>query len=164
MVKTVLKRTSRGDLSSPPSIHLANIEDTPPRASYGSGRFRSNQRPLGILHAPSGSYIQVGDPNRSLIEGSSEIIAAYNDDGDIDQGNKKVKQWQFWQDRIIPELVPVYMRLYRETVSLSRLHEVRNSILCPGCENGRIIPVSCIFFDRMSLFHLPDIFLILYRY
>lgn len=64
---------------------------------------------------------------------------------------KEERQWRNWSRDIIPALLKPYMRLLRETDSLRHKNKVSSASGCSGCHLGRLIEVSCIYFDSKFL-------------
>ncbi|KJA12507.1 hypothetical protein HYPSUDRAFT_105012, partial [Hypholoma sublateritium FD-334 SS-4] len=60
------------------------------------------------------------------------------------------RQWSKWSQDIIPALLQPYMMLMEETQSLRNTSHLQNSQLCKGCKNGRLIYISCVFFNKID--------------
>lgn len=67
------------------------------------------------------------------------------------RATKIERQWTKWSQDIIPALLQPYMILMEETQSLRETSSLQSSQLCKGCENGRLIHVSCVFFNSKFL-------------
>ncbi|KAJ7577603.1 hypothetical protein C8J56DRAFT_1060774 [Mycena floridula] len=170
MVKSILNRHST-KLSSSPANGLFIVGQAPSRRqSYGvrpamksvgiTDRFGEGQpRPGAIpvaVHAPSGSYIEVGNiGGQTRKQGAAGGGVFPIDQGDSSSTSpKKAKQWAAWQNEIIPVLKPIYKVLIQSTCSLSQMDVVRNPEKCYGCSEGRIVTVNCIYFDRITILKL----------
>lgn len=79
-----------------------------------------------------------------------------SDTGDLDDNSdganarratKTERQWIKWSQEIIPILLQPYMILMEETQSLRDTSALKDTQHCQGCEKGRIIHVSCLFFN-----------------
>ncbi|KAJ7589950.1 hypothetical protein C8J56DRAFT_783748 [Mycena floridula] len=122
---------------------------------FGEGQPRPGAIPVAV-HAPSGSYIEVGNIGGQTREQGAAGGGVFP----IDQGDssstspKKAKQWATWQNEIIPVLKPIYKALIQSTCSLSQMDIVRNPEKCYGCSEGRIVTVNCIYFDRITILKL----------
>ena len=63
------------------------------------------------------------------------------------RATKIERQWTKWSQETIPALLQPYMILMEETQSLRDTSKLQNIQLCKGCENGRLLNVSCVFFN-----------------
>jgi hypothetical protein len=133
------------------------------------------RRPYGIPHAVIGAQGRVYTPmglfsqalgQHTLMEGFDAEMAqiplgdddpaggggdgAEPDEAAIRAG-KKERQWQKWSGDIIPALLKPYMGLLRQTSGLREMEGVHKEKGCTGCTNGRLLEVSCVFFERMSV-------------
>lgn len=118
----------------------------------------------GKVYTPDGLFVQVTTPTKPHV--SADDDSDSDDDHEIlsdnglehtgdayeKQQNKKRRQWQKWSEVVIPAMLKPYMQLLQETESLRSLNSVRHQQGCRGCLQGRLLDVSCIFFDSM---HLP---------
>lgn len=75
---------------------------------------------------------------------------------------KNERQWRKWSEDIIPVLLKPYMTLLRETDSLRERNKSFQHQGCAGCAEGRILNVSCIYFDSMFLFPCFTLILIIF--
>ena len=71
-----------------------------------------------------------------------------DDDEDDPDAEKKQAQWLRWTREVIPAMVQPYLSLLRGSGNLSNLANVRSDVGCSGCEVGRWLTVSCIYFER----------------
>ncbi|KAJ7587793.1 hypothetical protein C8J56DRAFT_1014557 [Mycena floridula] len=53
-----------------------------------------------------------------------------------------------------PSLMQVYMDVYRQTHSFSKLDAARSQPCCPGCEDKTVLNVVCVFLDRIDTIRL----------
>ncbi|KDR65487.1 hypothetical protein GALMADRAFT_42870, partial [Galerina marginata CBS 339.88] len=63
---------------------------------------------------------------------------------------KKQRQWRRWSEDIIPALLKPYLSLLHESSGLRNMEEFRKPKGCTGCDDGRLIEVSCIFFEKIE--------------
>ncbi len=90
----------------------------------------------------------------------SDVQMVYRDDVSDDEdyssddvqalekrSNKKMQQWKKWTEVIIPAMLQPYMALMHETDSLRNIENCRKSSFCDGCNNGRMLNVTCIYFN-----------------
>ena len=59
---------------------------------------------------------------------------------------KKARQHTRWMDEVVPMLIPLHLRLLRETESL-RISPIHVSSVCT-CKSGRSLTVMCLYFQR----------------
>lgn len=132
------------------------------------------RRPYGVPHAvvgaqgrvytPSGLFAQVVGGDNVIDAPDVEIAhvplgeyfgAGSGDGGQPDNAEKsagkKERQWQKWSEDIIPALLKPYMSLLRKTSGLRTMEGVRKNQGCVGCIKGRLLEVSCVFFEREFL-------------
>ncbi len=57
------------------------------------------------------------------------------------------RQWTKWSQEVIPALLQPYMVLMEKTQSLRDTSNLGSTQLCKGCGNGRLLNVSCVFFN-----------------
>lgn len=99
--------------------------------------------PIGGTSAPGVDDTDSDDDYKMLSDdGLEDVGAAYEK-----QQDKKRRQWQKWSENVIPAMLKPYLQLLRETESLRSLNLVRNQQQCLGCSGGRMLDVSCIFFE-----------------
>ena len=91
-----------------------------------------------------------------LYRNSVSVNEDYSSDDDIEslekRSNKKMQQWKKWTEVIIPAMLQPYMALMHKTDSLRNIENCRKSPFCNGCNNGRILNVTCIYFNSKQLF------------
>ncbi|KIM39165.1 hypothetical protein M413DRAFT_75239, partial [Hebeloma cylindrosporum] len=63
---------------------------------------------------------------------------------------KKQKQWRKWSEDVIPALLQPYMTLLRETEGLRNINSKRQADGCDGCSEGRLLNVTCVYFDNLE--------------
>jgi len=85
-----------------------------------------------------------------------------DDDRDDPDAEKKQSQWLRWSSEIIPAMVQPYLSLLRDSENLGNLAGLRNSGGCIGCDAGRRIAVSCIYFERRPSNIIPAVSLLLW--
>ena len=68
-------------------------------------------------------------------------------DANLKRSSKKQCQWRKWSKDITPVLLKPYMSLMQETESLRNIGMIRGRTGCKGCANGRMLDVSCIYFN-----------------
>ncbi|KDR70632.1 hypothetical protein GALMADRAFT_144531 [Galerina marginata CBS 339.88] len=66
------------------------------------------------------------------------------------QTRKRQKQWAKWSTVIIPKMLGPYVTLLQETQSLRDMSVVASRVFCEGCDHGRPLEVSSIYFDRIK--------------
>lgn len=118
--------------------------------------------PVGRVYAPSGIYGQIpGDfplpghiPDPQVHSHVEEEVVDEDEDEDesmVDtEASLKAKRlWQRWSEEVIPDLLKPYLQLLRKTGGLRVMDKVHNRAGCKGCANGRLINISCVFFESM---------------
>lgn len=137
-------------------------------------------QPEGLLHAPSGKLAQMNTDRTAFMTSAShshddssgddddeyelfEESAATGDDY-AKQQDKKKRQWRKWSETVIPAMLKSYLSLLRETDSFQNLDKVRNSQICTGCPQGRLLQVSCIYFNSAFTNILFNLFSVAYMY
>ena len=95
-------------------------------------------------------YVETGDDVEGAAGDDVEVLqGASADDGEArKRAHKKERQWRKWSEDIIPVLLKPYLTLMRETQSLPHVEGVRGRRGCTGCTVGRLIEVSCSYFNR----------------
>jgi len=158
-----------------PQSHLVPIDQAPKkRRPYGSkqavygvgtrivtpaGVFAKVINPVGnstsVGHVPLGEDMEMeidGDGGVSVMyAGAGEEVAAgghVEDSEEIRRVHKKERQWRKWSEDVIPVLLKPYLTLMRETQSLRHIERIRDKRGCTGCIQGRLLEVSCIYFNR----------------
>ena len=96
----------------------------------------------------AGEAQSLGRDAGSEVQASQEAL---NDGEERKRAHKKERQWRKWSEDVIPILLKPYLTLMRETQSLRHIEEVRGRRGCTGCTAGRLLEVSCIYFNRKSL-------------
>ncbi len=80
----------------------------------------------------------------------------YSSDNGIEslekRSNKNIQQWKKWTEVIIPAMLQPYMTLMHETDSLRNVENCRKSSFCNGCNNGRMLNVTCVYFNSKQFF------------
>lgn len=62
---------------------------------------------------------------------------------------KQEKQWQTWTIKIIPSLLPIFLRLLHETQSLRDQPRTTHHV-CHCAKSGRRLEIVCVYFQRSS--------------
>lgn len=123
-------------------------------------------QPSGLLHAPSGKLAQTNSTEQTFVpsnlHASNDAMSDEEDEYELfeedsavtgdeyaKQQDKKRRQWRKWSETIIPEMLKPYLSLLRETESFRSLDNVRRRQICTGCSEGRVLQVSCIYFNSM---------------
>lgn len=123
------------------------------------------QRLPGQLFTPEGLFIQptplssasrtAGNADHDSDSESSNNMDVSEDES-VETGaayekqqDKKRRQWQKWSEVTIPAMLKPYLELLRVTDSLRDISHVRGRQGCTGCHHGRMLEVSCIYFDSM---------------
>jgi len=99
-----------------------------------------NSSMQGIEKSGAITYAETGD-RTEVLRDAAEIEA------ESKRADKKQRQWRKWSEDIIPTLLQPYMSLMRETESLRHIDSVRGRKGCQGCVAGRLIDVSCVYFN-----------------
>lgn len=116
------------------------------RRAYGTGDPTSE--PRANIYIPEGHLVQHTD---SYLETEQDIFRALATTIEVEghyQG-KKERQFQRWEGEILPALMEPYMKLLRDTDSLRNMHVTKLAVGCTGCQSGRLLKVSCVFFESM---------------
>lgn len=102
-----------------------------------------------------GDYIAIGEELRDDVEEEEdqEEVEAGGLSGAV--LGKKQKQWRAWSETIIPLMVEPYISMLAKTNSLRDIHLVQgHREACSGCDQGRILDVSCVYFNsRFQFFY-----------
>lgn len=160
-------------LPFPPSVVLSK-SCTMSRSYVSKASKVFDYRPARVVTA-HGTFTQVINPDRSedTISDYSmnadtvddPVLVVQPDDGVFEQSStteaaaqqrfaKHERQWRKWSEDIIPALLKPYMALLRETNSLRDRNRASGHLGCVGCVHGRILDVSCIYFDSMVQYQL----------
>lgn len=111
--------------------------------------------PEGLVYGPTGVYSHITRPISQPTEhGEGGAVSFEEADVDLDSSqhaNKKERQWRKWSEDIIPALLKPYLSLLQETSGLRNMNNARKRNLCEGCMQGRLLDVSCIFFESKLL-------------
>lgn len=67
---------------------------------------------------------------------------------------KRQRQWRKWSEDIIPALLQPYMALLSETKGLRYINSKRQGDSCDGCSGGRLLDVTCVYFESMLFFKI----------
>lgn len=116
----------------------------------------------GRVWTPQGLFAQVTKnsmPSADLpsIETTVHVplYVSSDEEDEVDpDANKKQLQWRRWSEEVIPSMIEPYMDLLLETGGLQDLDRVRHLQGCGGCSSGRLLEVSCVYFERMFAFRL----------
>jgi len=164
-----------------PAIHQSGLipaEDLiPSRHPYGSKNIRLSfegrvSTSVGLFSqvlpdsghtAPSGDNIS--SPT-AMVGGDGDKGETGDSDGRTADDNvtkearalKRQRQWRKWSADIIPALLQPYMSLLRETEGLRDINTKRQGDSCPGCSDGRLLEVTCVYFDSRSFLIYFDFF------
>lgn len=170
VMPTAFKRNRKGhtareveDTASPTDT-LVPVEALPKvRKPYGFQDAITG--PHGLVYAPSGVYSHQGEPSTghgldnttkdfeaiTLEAGTFVMKDTAGGTGAEDQAKKKQRQWQKWSKDIIPALLKPYLDILHQTSGLRNMDVIRKGIECKGCSKGRLLEVSCIFFESRLL-------------
>jgi len=99
--------------------------------------------------------VEMGEVAITYVETTTEsemLHPPLETDANLKRTTKKQRQWRKWSEDIIPALLKPYMSLMRETESLRNINMVRDRRGCAGCMNGRVLDISCIYFNSKSTF------------
>ena len=72
---------------------------------------------------------------------------------------KKQRQWRKWSEDVIPALLQPYLALLRETEGLRDVNSKRYVNSCAGCVKGRLLDVTCVYFESMQIIWCIFIFI-----
>lgn len=160
MPANVFRRAAKKSVvPAPPVIEgLVPIDDLPKaRKPYGAKDAIIGAQ--GLVYTPTGLYSQIAEssPERlELDDEMSHIFLADADDIDAERrASKKQRQWRKWSEDIIPALLKPYMDLLLETDGLRDMNRINRKQGCKGCNLGRLLDVSCVFFGS-RLFGIFD--------
>lgn len=127
-----------------------------PYASRDAGLLIGHQ---GLVYGPTGVFSHVG-PTAPALQGDlgGDNLEVMPVDGDEAQPNasdeqraaKNQRLWDRWMREVIPTMVKPLLELHQNTSSLRDMAVVRLLPRCPGCENGCLLPICCIFFESKS--------------
>jgi len=94
--------------------------------------------------------VEMGEVAVTYVEAMSEPEISHpvlETDANLKRTSKKQRQWRKWSEDIIPALLKPYMSLMQETESLRNIGLVRGRKGCSECMDGRLLDVSCIYFN-----------------
>lgn len=137
------------------NVNLFPVNTAPkPRKSHKAANLPSAA--LGNLYTPAGHFVQPFDPevssaskNTDPFEPLATTLTFENDGETVQMSGKKQKQFQRWENEVLPSLMEPYVKLLHEMDSLRNMAQVRSRRQCTGCGSGRLLNVACIFFERM---------------
>ena len=150
----VFKRVSALNSSSPlKATGLIPVND--PTYNYR----KSGQVLESLVYTLLGTFSQIVAPSNvepGGIEGPSELKTFHVPLDAEENGTeltdaavaKKERQWLNWSRKVIPSMIVAYLTLLRESENLSKMDRSRHDDWCPGCNVGRSLSVSCIYFER----------------
>lgn len=158
MPKAFRRAGAAAPLRQPQLGALIPIADVPvERKTYGGV---DNLRPIryGRVYAPDGIYSQLlRDPSQiqdNIPQDQTEITSG--DEAGQEVNEKRVEKnkrlWRKWSEETIPMLLKPYMELLEKTSGLRNLHDSLQDVECKGCGNGRLLKVSCVFFESTCSF------------
>lgn len=169
IMPSVFRRTRKGEVpSSGVAVNqegLVPVEDLP-KARKPYGFQEAVTGPHGLVYAPSGTFSQQGNVSTEpglLLDGDLHVnLTSFEEaiglEGESvnadteDQADKKERQWRKWSEDVIPALLKPYLSLLEQTSGLRDMDKVRGiGDACRGCDKGRLLDVSCIFFQSTSL-------------
>lgn len=140
---------------------LIPLADVPAqRKTYGGlGQLRPTH--YGRVYTPDGIYSQsLHNPQQTqdgILQGNDEGTVA--DPGgeiiaEVDEKRvaKNQRLWRKWSEDTIPMLIQPYMKLVQRTSSLRHRDISFTEGACTGCSTGRLLSVSCVFFESTSQF------------
>jgi hypothetical protein len=154
------KQKSARSSRSPIKSDLVQLDAAPVRRRPYGTKGDVLHGPEGILYAPGGPYSQPVDPGHDTqrsARGAPETdnhdtfapIADFSDKG-RPISRKKAKQWENWQEKVIPSMLEPYIQLLCQTQSLRNLPTLRQNPPAPNCECGvhkSSLQVSCIYLE-----------------
>lgn len=143
------KRTSKK--SHPQLAGLVPVNQINLRKSYGSGELVSH--PKGNLYTPEGHFVQPVNPHQQ-VDTFQPLSGATTSEFNSSHENaqmlgKKEKQFLKWEGDILPTLMEPYFKLLHETDSLRNMEQVRHTHGCPGCDFGKALKVTLVFFESL---------------
>lgn len=152
--------SSTGGVPVPASNTFVHVTSLPPRRR-DNGVPPILAQPGGLLHAPTGPLVQPHVDNQSITtpvaqsdednsDGEYELFeepTTMTSDEYAKQQDKKKRQWRKWSETVIPAMLKPYLSLLRETDSFQSLDNIRNRQVCTGCSEGRLLQVSCVYFN-----------------
>lgn len=129
------------------------------RRPYGTQDAELVVGPVGRVYGPSGVFGQVpGEISLPPVHAESNTAKDTEPEPDDEtedivdnEATLKAKRlWQRWSEEVIPQLLEPYFSLLRETRNLRVMDKVRSRAGCAGCTNGRLVEISCVFFESTS--------------
>jgi len=148
---------------------VAEDEVIPSRRPYGSKDLRLSFE--GRVSTSIGMFSQVlaeempeempaaigiGDVSSPTVVTADEGAADNMNESDDDLADvlarekrmaKRQRQWRKWSEDVIPALLQPYMALLRETQGLREIDSKRQPNSCTGCLGGRLLDVTCVYFQ-----------------
>lgn len=169
---SVFRRSNKVNpqVDGPAPFDLIPVDDLVPlRRPYGSRNLRLSFE--GRVSTPIGMFSQVlpegvgVDIRRDDLSSSPIALDAGEDVGDVGDDSddavevkarearalKRQRQWRKWSEDIIPALLQPYMALLRETDGLRDINSKREVNGCVGCSDGRLLNVTCVYFESMDI-------------
>jgi hypothetical protein len=148
---------------------VPQAEVIPARRPYASKSLRLSLE--GRVSTRGGLFAQVltGEASTDVrMDGISPPTVMVADEGLVDETDKldddeadvlarearaakKQRQWRKWSEDVIPALLQPYMALLRETQGLRDVNSKRHVNSCAGCVKGRLLDVTCVYFESMPL-------------
>lgn len=151
-------------MSKQPPFHRAHISKAADVFDYSSGRVITSRGTFTHVIDPDRAHDTVVDHTMdSGGEADPVVVGHLTDTAELSPAleaarlqrvAKHERQWRRWSEDIIPALLKPYMTFLRETDSLREQNRASGSQCCTGCAVGRILEVSCIYFN--SAFLLPQ--------
>ena len=102
---------------------------------------------VGGEDVPIPSSLGVEDDMDGSGDETAEVLAAREA-----RAVKRQKQWRKWSEDVIPALLQPYMTLLRETEGLRDINSRRWLDGCVGCSDGRLLNVTCVYFESRLIF------------
>ena len=152
---------------------IPQAEIIPVRCPYALKSLRLSLE--GRVSTREGLFAQVlaGEaPTDVRMDGISSPTLIFADEGLVDETDKlddvlarearaakKQRQWRKWSEDVIPALLQPYMALLRETQGLRDVNSKRHVDSCAGCVKGRLLDVTCVYFESMQIIWCIFIFI-----
>lgn len=164
IMPSVFKRIPKPAVSEDVAVthdNLVPVNNMPvPRKPYGFQEAVVGHH--GLVYTPSGVYSHQGpqsspagmrnDEKVDYIPLPKEVVLEEDNDADVDdvddEAAKKQRQWRKWSEDVIPALIKPYLGVLQESDGLREMNKIRSDKdACKGCGEGRLLEVSCIFFE-----------------
>lgn len=139
---------------------LKPVEEVPAqRRPYGSRDADLVMGRQGLVYGPDGVFSHAG-PAAPLQLGREMMVMVRESGKIMIQDEERVAKnqclWNRWETDVTPGLIQPLLELLSKTCSMRDVAIVRQDSGCVGCENGRLLGIFCVFFDRESSFSDMD--------